>query len=101
MFKQKKQLGIDALLDTNPRTKSSAVHLLLYKQMLQQLSKDYDTPEDIPRIQQIDREIVRCDGLNIDESLNNFTRENQDILRQLILLECNDFQKPYIRKIMD
>ena len=35
LYKHKKKLGTDAILDSNPRTKSSAVHLLLYKQMLQ------------------------------------------------------------------
>ena len=71
---------------------------MLYKKGLQQLQSDYQTGVEQ---QQIDGEISRTEGLTIDQSLTNFARENGDVLKQLCLLECNDFQKPHIKKLLN
>ena len=52
------------------------------------------------QILDIQREICRTDGLTIDDSLKNFAKQNQGIMKKLILMECDDFQKPYVKKIL-
>jgi hypothetical protein len=71
-YKAKKAKGLNAFMDENPKVRSSAVHLMLYKKMLKQLAKETEGSEDITRILDVEREICRTDGLNIDDTLNNF-----------------------------
>lgn len=91
-FKNVKAKGVQEILNQNPRSKSSAVYLMLYKKMLTQLAKDNSKHcDDHYRILDVEREISRTEGLNVDESLTNFAKQNRDVMKALILMECEDF----------
>ena len=48
----------------------------------------------------VDSELARTDGLSIDDTLNKFAKDNSHIIKQLILLECNDFQRPAVKQML-
>lgn len=53
VYRAKKTKGLKALLDENPQVRSSAVHLMLYKHLLNQLAKDNENSADVSKIMDI------------------------------------------------
>ena len=74
---------------------------MLYKKGLESLFKEYEANKDGAQQRQIERELARTDGMTIDQSLNTFARDNSAILKQLVLLQCNDFTRPEIQKMLE
>lgn len=74
---------------------------MLYKKMLRQISRENDKfCEEHYKILDVEREICRTQGLNIDESLTNFAKQNREIMKSLILMECEDFQRPFVKRLL-
>lgn len=45
-------------------------------------------------------ELIRTENLSVDASLQEFAMENQNIVKQLVLLQCDDFQRPVIKRLL-
>lgn len=100
-FKAKRAQGFNKEEPDDPRLKKSAAFLMLYKKGLESLCKEYEANNNGVQQRQIERELARTDGMTMDQSLNNFARDNSAIVKQLVLLQCNDFQRPQIKKMLD
>lgn len=96
-FKAKRAAGFNQEQPDDPGLKKSAAFLKLYKKGLEGLSKEYEGKGDGANQRKIEAELARTDGMTCDMSLNNFARDNSTIVKQLVLLECNDFRRPKIQ----
>ena len=96
-FRQKNQMKMmHGSLETSEQ-KSSSMFLMLYKKSLSKMQNDL---LDEGMQQKIDQEIVRTDCLDIDDTLDDFATENYPILKQLLLRECSNFDRPGIKKLL-
>ena len=49
----------------------------------------------------VEQEVVRTDGLTIDESLEQFAQDNQQLIKNLILMDCNNFNTSKVEYILN
>ena len=49
----------------------------------------------------VEQEVVRTDGLTIDEALEQFAQDNQQLIKNLILMDCNNFNTSKVEYILN